>query len=204
SDSQTKDYPIGDEALAISELTLPPKGTHRHEVQFYSDDVSFVDGFTQFIRAGLTAGSAVIVVATESHQNGLLARLKAHGLDIGAEIQQGRCILVNPADTLRTFMVNNLPDPVRFFKVATDLVMTAANAAKGERAGVVACGECAPLLWERNNAEAAIQVERLWDEMARAFNVAILCGYRLGSFQGGQGSDIFQRICEEHSAVHSR
>jgi DNA-binding NarL/FixJ family response regulator len=205
SDSQTKDHSSADEALAFREFTLPPKGiARRHEIQFYSDDVSFVDGFTQYISAALTAGNAVIVVATESHQNGLLARLQAHGLDIGAEIQQGRYISLNAADTLRTFMVKDLPDPVRFFKVATDLVMTAAKAAKGEHARVVACGECAPLLWERNNAEAAIQVERLWDEVARAFNVAILCGYRLGSFQGGQDSHIFQRICAEHSAVHSR
>ena len=66
--------------------------THRHEVGFYSDDASLLDGFTQFIGAALKSGSAVIVIATESHRDSLLLRLQAHGLDIGAAIEQGRYI----------------------------------------------------------------------------------------------------------------
>jgi hypothetical protein len=34
--------------------------------------------------------------------------------------------------------------------------------------------------------------------------VDILCGYSVGSFQGGIDSPIFQQICAAHSAVHSR
>ena len=82
--------------------------------------------------------------------------------------------------------------------------MTAAKAVKGERPCVVACGECAPLLLAQGNAEAAIRVEQLWDEIAKTYNLDILCGYRLGSVQGELDSHIFQRICAEHSAVHSR
>ena len=47
---------------------------------------------TQFIAAALNAGNAVIVVAIESHHDSLLLRLQAHGLDIGAAIEQGRYI----------------------------------------------------------------------------------------------------------------
>ena len=66
--------------------------THHHEVGFYSDDASLLDGFTQFIGAALKSGSAAIVIATESHRDSLLLRLQAHGLDIGAAIEQGRYI----------------------------------------------------------------------------------------------------------------
>ena len=90
----------------------------RHEAGFYSDDASLLDGFTQFIGAALKAGNAVIVVATESHRDSLLPRLQAHGLDIGAAIEQGRYISLDAADTLSTFMVNDMPDPVRFLKVS--------------------------------------------------------------------------------------
>ena len=78
----------------------------RHEAGFYSDDASLLDGFTQFIGTALKAGNAVIVVATESHRDSLLPRLQAHGLDIGAAIEQGRYISLDAADTLSTFMVN--------------------------------------------------------------------------------------------------
>jgi DNA-binding NarL/FixJ family response regulator len=77
--------------------------THRHEVGFYSDHGSFLDGFTQFIDAALMGGKAVIVVATESHRDSLPLRLQAHGLDIGAAIEEGRYISLDADDTLSTF-----------------------------------------------------------------------------------------------------
>src|SRR5271169_6297452 len=100
----------------------PRKGniTRSHEARFYSDDATFLDGFTCFIEAALKAGSAVIVVATESHRKSLLQRLQAHGVDSAAAIEQGRYIPLDVAETLSTFMVNDLPDPVRFFKIAGD------------------------------------------------------------------------------------
>ena len=176
----------------------------RHEVEFYSDDASLLDGFTQFIGAALKAGNAVIVVATELHRGGLLPRLQAHGLGIGAAIEQGRYISWDAAETLSNFMVNDLPDPRMFLKVTGDLIVEAAKAVKVEHARVAACGECAPLLWARGKAQAAIRLEHLWDEIAKSYGVDVHCGYPLGSFQGGVGSHIFEKICAEHSAVHPR
>lgn len=176
----------------------------RHEAEFYSDDGSFLGGFTRFIGSALRAGKAVIVVATESHRDSLLLILQAHGLDMGAAIEEGRYIPFDAADTLSTFMVSGLPDRVRFQKAAGDLILEAAKAVNGETAHVAACGECAPLLWMQGNMEAAIRVEHLWDEIAIAHNIDILCGYSLSSFQGGVGSYAFEKICSAHSAVHTR
>jgi hypothetical protein len=175
----------------------------RHEVEFYSDDAAFVVGFTRFIEAALQAANSVIVVATESHRKSLLQRLQERGVDIAAAIEQGRYVSLDVADTLSTFMVDDLPDPVRFLKVAGNLVMEAAKAAKAEPRCVSACGECAPILWEQGKADAAIQVEHLWDEIARTLEVDILCGYVLNSFQREQESHTFERICAEHTAVHT-
>jgi hypothetical protein len=172
-------------------------------VQFYSDDASFLAGFTRFVEAALEAGNAVIVVATESHRNSLLQRLQLHGVDVFASIEKGSYIPLDVADTLSTFMVNDLPDPVRFLKIAGDLIAAAAKAAKGERPRVAACGECAPSLWTQGRADAAIQLEHLWDEIAKTCDVDILCGYVLDSCQREQESHIYERICAEHSAICS-
>ena len=107
------------------------------------------------------------------------------------------------ADTLSTFMVNGLPEPARFLKDAGNLVAAAAKASKGERPSVAACGECAPTLWAQGNADAAVEVEHLWDEIARTHEVDILCGYVSNSFQREQKSHIYERICAEHTAVHA-
>jgi len=191
--------------LLPSPSALPRKTeiTRCHEAQFYSDDASFLDGFGYFIGAALKAGNAVIVVATEPHRDSLLPRLQGLGLDMAAAIGLRRYISLDAADTLSTFMVNDLPDPVRFFKVVGDLMLSAARAAKGEHPRVSACGECAALLWAQDKSEAAIREEQLWDEIAKTYDVDILCGFPSRSFQSEKDSNIFRRICAEHSAVYS-
>lgn len=176
----------------------------RHEAGFYSDDASLLDGFTQFIGAALKAGNAVIVVATESHRENLLPRLQGHGVDISAAIEEGRYVSLDAADTLSTFMVNDLPDPARFLEAAANLIAAAVKAAKGRHPRVAVCGECDPPLWKLGNGEAAIWMEQLWNQIAKAYDVDILCGYSLDIFYGKQDSHIFQRICAEHSLVYSR
>jgi len=177
--------------------------TRHHEVGFYSDDRSLLDGYTRFVGAVLKSGNAAIVVATELHREKLLARLTAYGVDMSTAIGQGRYIALDNAETIATFMVNDLPDPARFSKITGDLFARTAKSVGGEHARVAACGECAPLLWERGNTEGAVRLERLWDEVARSYGVQVLCGYPLGSFQGGTGSYTFERICAEHSRVLS-
>jgi len=189
-------------------LRLPQKqnleGPHRHEAGFYSDDASLLDDLTQFIGTALKAGNAAIVVATESHRKSLLPRLQAHGVDIATAIEQGRYISMDAAETLSTFMINGLPDPVRFLNLFGNLIETAADGAKGGQVRIAVFGECVHFLWAQGNTEGAMQVEALANQIARSYDVDILCGYFLGSVQGGMGSEIFKRICTAHSAVHSR
>lgn len=192
----------GDQVVApLRQQTV--ETVRRHEVGFYSDDACLLDNFTRFAGTALKAGKSVIVVATELHRSSLLLRLQSHGLDIGAAIEEGRYISLDVAATLSKFMIDGQADPVRFLKTTSDLIAAAAKAAKGERPQVAACGECAPFLWEQGNAEAAIRIEHLWDEIAKSHEVDVLCGYFLDRFQGGTSSRIFAKICAEHSAVHA-
>ncbi len=180
------------------------QSTRHHEVGFYSDDRSLLDGYTRFVGAVLKSGNAVIVVATELHREKLLARLKAYGLDMSAAIDQGRYIALDNEEMVATFMVGDLPDPALFSNATADLIARAAKSVEGEHARVAACGECAPLLGERGNTEGAVRLEQLWDEIARSYGVQVFCGYPLGIFQAGIGSYTFERICAEHSRVLSR
>jgi DNA-binding NarL/FixJ family response regulator len=176
----------------------------RHEAGFYSDDAILLDDMTEFIDAALKAGNAAVVVATQSHRDRLLPRLEARGLDIAAAIEEGRYISQDAAEAVSRFMVNDLPDPARFLKFFGNRIATAGGVAKGEESRVAVFGEGVQILWAQGNAEAAIQVEELSNQLAKTYQVDILCGYSLGSVLGGMDSQIFQRICAEHSAVHSR
>jgi CheY-like chemotaxis protein len=177
---------------------------HRHEVQFYSDDALLLHTFAGFIAAALKSGRAAIAVISQSHSHALLSRLKAQGLDVDAATQQGTYIQLDASKVLSTYMVNDMPDAARFFPVVGGLIEAAAKAARQQHHGVVACGECSPLLWAEGKADAAIRVEQLWNELGKTFGLDILCGYALSSFHGKEDEHVFQKICAEHSAVYSQ
>ncbi len=180
----------------------PPPSTHCHEVQFYSDDEAFLLGFSRFIEAALKAGNPVIAIATKSHQTSLLQILLSSGVDVAASIEQGLYLPLDVGEALSAFMVKDLPDSIRLRKLLGDQIALAAKAtAKHPR--VAACGEMAPTLWAQGRADAAIQVEQVTDEIARTYDVDILCGYVLNRFQREQESHIYEKICAEHATVCS-
>jgi DNA-binding NarL/FixJ family response regulator len=174
----------------------------RHEVEFYTDNTGFVDGFARFIEAALKEGHAVIVFATDSHQASLLQRLTLDGLNIPAEIEQGSYIPLNVTDTLPNFMVNDSPNPVLFRKLVGDLITEAAKGAKGEHPRVAVCGEGVHTLLTAGNLEATIKLERMWDEIAQLYEVDVLCGYFRSAFANEESISTLERVCAEHTAAH--
>jgi DNA-binding NarL/FixJ family response regulator len=183
--------------------TSAEKATHRHEVQFYSDDALLLDTFARFIAVALKSGRAAIVVITESHRDGLVSRLKAQGLDVDAATKQGTYLQLDVNKTLSTLMVNDMPDSTRFYPVVVGLIEAAAKGARQQHHGVVVCGEGTSVLWAEGKADAAIRLEQLWDEVGKTFGLDILCGYALSSFHGKEDEHVFHSICAEHSAVYS-
>ena len=178
--------------------------TARHEVGFFSHDGWFLEEVTHFVGNALEAGNTAIVAATESHRNSLLPRFRTYGVDIGRAAELGRYIALDAAEALSTFMVNDVPDPVRFIKTFGDLILSAAKAVQGKNSRVAVFGECAHLLWAQGNTEAVIQIEQLGNLLVNEYDVDILCGYSLDRFHGTMDGLIYQRICAEHSAVHAR
>jgi DNA-binding NarL/FixJ family response regulator len=190
---------LGDGFIDTSVERVP----HRHEVLFYSDDTVLLDSFTRFIAAALNAGNAAIVLVTKSHQDSLLLRLKAEGVDTDGALQQGTYVPLDVADALSKVMVDGLPDPVRYLGGIGGLIEAAAKAAISEQPRVVVCGEGVALLHAEGEADAAIRIERGCNDLAKTYEVDILCAYPLSSFHGEEDEHDFQSICAEHSAVYS-
>lgn len=174
---------------------------YSHEVAFYADDRSVVDGYARFIEISLKAENAVIVVVTESHRASLLPKLEAARVDIPAAIEQGRYIPLDLADTISRLTVNDMPDPVRCTKVVGDVIMEAAKSVNAATSRVVVCGEIAPTLLSNGNEEEAIKLEHLWDEITRGYGVNTHCGYLSSAFPHQESGSVFQRICAEHTAI---
>lgn len=183
----------------------PSQVSNRHELQVYSSDASFLKGFARFIGDGLNSGSAVVVLTTEVHRHGLDQELQTRGFNLSAVIKCGSYISIDVREALSSFMVDDQPDPNRLENTVSNLLKVAGKAPNGATRRVLACGECAPLLWKQGNLDAALRLEELWDAVSHQYGLKTLCGYVSGSFQEQEDQRIFQAICSFHSMVtHSR
>jgi hypothetical protein len=171
-------------------------------VVFYSDDRRLIDRLSEFIWSALKSGNAAVVFATDYHRDGLMQRLRAYGVDIAAVIEQGRYIAFDAADAVSTMMVNGVLEADRFLESYGEVILKAANAASREHPRVALFGEGADLMWKQGSPEAAIQDEKLGNELSKRFDVDILCGYSLHNVQGVADEEMVQRISAEHSGVY--
>jgi DNA-binding NarL/FixJ family response regulator len=176
----------------------------RHEAVFCSSDAVLLESLTGFIVAAQKAGNPAIVIATKSHLDDIFQRLRAQNVVVEPTIERGSFVPLEVSEVLAGYMVDDMPDPVRFFKSAASLLDTAANAATGEHKRIAACGEGLSALVAQGKADAALRLEQFWNLLARRFELDLLCAYAAETFDRRENDDLFRSICAEHSAVHSR
>ncbi|MEA2660432.1 MAG: hypothetical protein QOH08_4 [Chloroflexota bacterium] len=180
----------------------PPNGhpaIDQHAVQFYEKDEFLLDGVTRFIAAGVSDGDCSIVIATRAHRADLEARLIRRGLDLNAARRRGAFVALDAAETLAKFMVGTHPDPAKFDTVVGALIERSVQGPPLRR--VRAFGEMVALLWAGGNADGAIELERLWNALARRQTFSLLCGYPMQAFAGTEHDAGFARVNLTHSHV---
>jgi KaiC/GvpD/RAD55 family RecA-like ATPase len=135
-----------------------------------------LDRLVPFVAAALKRGDAAIIVATQSHRDSLVQRLKSERIDVDAAIRAGSYVAVDAAGTLSIFMVNDMPESDRFLKVVGGIIDEAAKTGKTAHRRVAVFGEWVSLLWKEGKADAAIRLEQLGNQLAMTHDIDILCG----------------------------
>jgi len=168
-----------------------------HVVQFYREDDSLLDSLTRFAGGALAAGDSAVVVASRAHRDAVTRRLKASGLDMAGAAREGRYVSMDVTETLSKLMSNGRPDAVGFAERIVPIVEVASAASK---TGTVAIfGEMVALLWAEGRAEAAIELEKMWNDLRQTRSFSLLCAYPIGGFNRTEYEESFLRICAEHS-----
>jgi hypothetical protein len=80
---------------------------------------------------------------------------------------------------LASFLTEGVFDEARFLSAATSLLMKAGSAAMGKELRIAVCGDGASTFGREGKTDAAVRVEQLWDQLARTYNIDVLCGYML-------------------------
>jgi signal transduction histidine kinase len=172
-----------------------------HSVQFYEEDSSLLDSLTKLIGAALIAGDTAVVVATAAHRDALAKRLKGRGLDLEVTAKLGRYFALDAAETLSTIMVNGVPDTTLFNAFTGDFLSSLQSAVKGPSPRLVLFGEMVALLCLEGNFDAALKLERLWNDLARTHSFHLHCAYPMKGFDREGHRQAFLNICAEHSHV---
>ena len=179
----------------------PELRSNAHSVQFYEDDSFLLDSLTKLIGTALVAGDAAVVVATAAHRDGLEKRLKTRGFDLEVNAKLGTYCALDAAETLSTFMVNGTPDTALFNATTEHLLSSVRSTTKGEPSRLVLFGEMVALLWADGNFDAALKLERLWNDLAHTHSFHLHCAYPMKGFDREGHSQAFLNICAEHSHV---
>jgi PAS domain S-box-containing protein len=172
-----------------------------HLVQLYHEENVLYDSVARFAATGLAAGEPVILIATGAHGGALVNRLGRSGCLLDSASVTGQLTLLDARDTLSKFIVGGEPDGEKFSSIVGGLVE---KSREGRReAQVRVYGEMADLLWRDGNKQAAIQLEELWNDLARLHRFSLLCSYAMsGFYEAGDGGRI-EEVCGTHTAVIS-
>jgi PAS domain S-box-containing protein len=186
-------------------LSLVPRknsrGQFAHVVRFYLDDSSYLDALHRSVEAVLTAGDAAVIIATEAHRNGITSRLKASGRDTARAIEDGRLVLLDAAETLSRFISGGMPDPVSFADAIGVHIERARKKTETGSGQVSAFGEMVAVLWSEGKLDAAVALERLWNQLAETHSFTLHCAYPMKGFDREEHGELFLKICAEHSGI---
>jgi hypothetical protein len=170
-----------------------------HFVQFYEGDAYLVNEVAGFIRAGLQAGDAAIVIATKLHHHDLERQLTGDVAGVAAQrLSAQQYVALDAADTLSKFLVDGRPDERCF----TDLIGPIFKRATGYGSGRIRVfGGIAGILSENGEHEAAIRLEEFWNNLAKIYSFSLYCAYPMRAFPKEADGGPFLTICNEHSRV---
>lgn len=177
------------------------RGQFAHVVRFYADDSSYLDALYRSVEAALKSGGAALVIATEAHRVGIASRLKESGLDAARAIEGGRLVFLDAAETLSRYMSGCMPDPVSFANVIGVQIERARRTTENGSGQVSAFGEMVAVLWADGKLDAAVALERLWNQLAETHAFTLHCAYPMKGFDREEHGELFLKICAEHSGL---
>jgi DcmR-like sensory protein len=168
-----------------------------HIVQLYQDQDFLNRAVCRFAGAALASGQGIILVPTLAHWNAIRPRLEAEGVDVEAARERGQLTVVDADDFLPRFMRDAMPDSPLFLGLAADVIGQAR--AGGRYRELRWWGEMVNVLWERGNAAASMNLEDLFDQLAKKHDIAIFCSFLMDNFDGEVHARMLPRLGTNHS-----
>jgi len=100
-------------------------------------------------------------------------------------------------ETLSQFMEDGRPAREPFQRTIIPVLQHAGQGGRHVRV----FGEMVAFLWAQGRHTAAIELERLWNELRNVYSFSLLCAYPIMNFDGAEHARAFADICRAHSDI---
>jgi hypothetical protein len=174
-----------DVTLNWPELAKHP-GHRDHFVQLYQDLEFLIETVADYINTGLQRGEAAIVIATPDHRAKFLEKLEPRG---------GQLKLLDAEKTLARFMTSGMPEWRSFHEIVGGAIAEL----RLQYPAVRAYGEMVDVLWQKDQREAAIQLEEYWNELGRLQTFSLFCAYYMDNLDSNAYGGPLESVCKVHT-----
>jgi hypothetical protein len=179
------------------DLVVADAGPCDHIVQLYQDQDFLSRAVCRFAGAAIANGEGIILVPTLAHWNGIRPRLEAEGVNVEAALERGQLTIVDADQLLPRCMRGATPDSPLFLGLAGEVIGQARSGGRYQK--VRWWGEMVNVLWERGAAAASMNLEDLFDQLAKKHDIAIFCSFLMDNFNGEVHAHMLPRLGTNHS-----
>ncbi|HUI70788.1 MAG TPA: MEDS domain-containing protein, partial [Spirochaetia bacterium] len=168
-----------------------------HDLQLYDDGAFPVQSLADFLQEGVQKGEGIFAGLTAEHMRGVVRALRKRGVRFDMLVRTGRALFLDAEALLPDLLVKGHPDRRQFSRLVCsriDGVIPTGGSGRG-------VAELAPLLMVRESAQAAIQLERIWESCISRRPVTTRCIYSLSLFTNPKFANAFYLIVDAHRHV---
>jgi DNA-binding NarL/FixJ family response regulator len=184
---------------SLTSLTTVPGS--RHAVQFHANDSRFLDDVSQFVGATLRSGEQIVMVVSEATRIGVDQRLQARQMNVAMLSERGQYVAEDSALALSHMMIDGRPDRERLAEIVHGLDHLRLAFQKRPNGRLTIFGDMAVTLCRNGNFEAALEIERIWNELTHALPFFTVCSYPIDCFTQSDARTRLRNVCDEHNAV---
>ena len=174
-------------------LLNPMAGSHL--LKICRDEAMQAEAVAHFIKGGLLDNELVFIIARASLRNAIISHLNAMGLNVQSFKNQGQLKFLDAEFLLSRILINDSFEE----QVIQESIVRPIQIAHLKYGKMRAFGEMVDLLWKRRQYDRALQLEKLWDDLAKEYQFALLCTYLSNSFDANDYDDSLEHVCKVHS-----
>ena len=197
------DHALAGRLFVPSLTSLSTVAGSRHAVQFHANDSHFLDEVSQLVAATLRSGEQVVIVTNEATRTGVAQRLQARQIDLAMLAERGQYVAQDSALALSHVMHEGRPDKERVAEMIHGLDLLRLAVPNGPRGRLTIVGDMSACLCRNGDFEAALELERIWNDLTRALPFFTVCSYPIDCFENSEALNLLSNVCAAHSAVTS-